>query len=62
VDRLGAGDAFFAVTAPCVALGTPLEVAGFIGNAAGAQAVATVGNRKPIEAVPLFRYIECLLK
>ncbi len=62
VDRLGAGEAFFAATAPCVARGAPMEVVGFIGNAAGAQAVATVGNRKPIERVPLFRHIECMLK
>lgn len=62
VDRMGAGDAFLALTALCVAQKAPMEVAGFIGNAVGAQAVATVGHRKPIERVPLFRHIESLLK
>jgi len=45
----------------CVAQKAPMEVVGFIGNAVGAQAVATVGHRRPIERVSLFRLIECLL-
>ncbi|MFH1287389.1 MAG: PfkB family carbohydrate kinase, partial [bacterium] len=32
VDRVGAGDAFLAITSPCVAKGVPIEVVGFIGN------------------------------
>ena len=62
VDRMGAGDAFLAITALCVAQGAPMEVVGFIGNAVGAMQVATVGHRKPIEKVSLFRYVETLLK
>lgn len=62
VDRMGAGDAFLSVTALCVAQGAPMEVVGFIGNAVGAQAVATVGHRRAIERVPLYRHIESLLK
>jgi len=44
VDRLGAGDAFFALTAPCAALGASRETIGRIGNAAGALAVRAMGN------------------
>jgi rfaE bifunctional protein nucleotidyltransferase chain/domain len=62
VDRVGAGDAFLAITAPCVALDAPMEVVAFIGNAVGAQAVASVGNRRAVERIPLFRQIESLLK
>lgn len=62
IDRMGAGDAFISLTALCVAQKSPMEVVGFIGNAVGAQAVATVGHRKPIERVPLFKQIESLLK
>lgn len=62
VDRMGAGDAFLSVTALCVAQGAPMEVVGFVGNAVGAQAVATVGHRRSIERVPLYRHIESLLK
>jgi cytidyltransferase-like protein len=62
VDRVGAGDAFLAVTAPVVAQNAPLEVVGLIGNVAGAGAVATVGHRTPLERVSLSRHIEHLLK
>lgn len=62
VDRVGAGDAFLSVTALCVAQNAPMEVAGFIGNVVGAQAVATVGNRRPIDRVALFKHIVTLLK
>ena len=59
---MGAGDAFLAVTAPCVAAGFPSELVGFIGNAVGALAVRIVGNRAPIESVPLIKFITAILK
>ena len=62
VDRIGAGDAFLSVTALCVAQKAPMEMVGFIGNCVGALAVATVGNRQPIERGALFSQIESLLK
>ncbi len=62
LDRMGAGDAYLSITALCVAQNAPLEVAGFIGNAVGAQAVATVGHRSFIERAPLYKHIESLLK
>lgn len=65
VDTTGAGDAFLALTAPCVAssaIGFPLDLAPFIGNAAGALAVGVLGNRSSIEAEPFFKFITALLK
>ena len=62
VDRIGAGDAYLSVTAPCAALGYPPEVVGFIGNAVGALAVRIVGNRTSVEPVPLFKFINALLQ
>ncbi len=62
VDRVGAGDAVFAVTSSCIAQQAPAEIVGFIGNAVGAQAVAMVGNKRAIERVPLMKHIESLLK
>ncbi|HEX8098331.1 MAG TPA: PfkB family carbohydrate kinase [Pyrinomonadaceae bacterium] len=62
VDRMGAGDSFLSLTAPCVAQGAPMDLVGFIGNAVGAQAVATVGHRRSIERAPLLKHIETLLK
>ena len=53
VDRIGAGDAFFSITAPCVALGASREQIGRIGNAAGAIAVRTMGNKAPVTRAEL---------
>ena len=62
VDRMGAGDAFFAITAPCVWAGFPPDLVGFIGNAVGALAVLIIGNRNPVEPVPLTKFITTILK
>lgn len=61
-DRVGAGDAFLSVAGPLVAAGAPLEVALFLGNAAGAQAVATVGHRQFLDRASLIKHAESLLK
>ena len=62
VDRVGAGDAMFAVTALCLAQQAPMEIAGVIGNAVGAEAVMMVGNRRAIDRATLSRHITSLLK
>jgi len=62
VDRIGAGDAFFSITSPCVFKGYPMDMVGFIGNAVGAIKVLIVGNRSSVEPVPLFKYLTTLLK
>lgn len=62
VDRMGSGDAVLSLTSLCVAQGAPMAVVGFLGNAIGAQAVATLGHRTSIERVPLFKFIESLMK
>ncbi len=62
VDRVGAGDAFISVSALVAAAGAPIEVAGFIGSAASAQAVATVGHRTSVSRPVLLRHIDTLLK
>jgi bifunctional ADP-heptose synthase (sugar kinase/adenylyltransferase) len=62
VDAVGAGDAFIALTSPCMKKGMPIELAGFIGNAIGALAVGTVGNRSSVEPMTLFNFINTLLK
>ncbi|MCK9614341.1 MAG: PfkB family carbohydrate kinase [Candidatus Omnitrophica bacterium] len=62
LDRIGAGDAFFSITAPCVYKNNPMETVGFIGNAVGAMKVLIVGNRSSVEPAPLSKYITTLLK
>ncbi len=48
VDTLGAGDAFCATASLAAAAGLPLNLATFMGQLAGAQAVKIVGNSEPI--------------
>jgi len=62
VDRVGAGDAVFGLTAPCAALGVPPQVLGFIANVVGAEACTIMGNRSFIEPTSLFRHITSLMK
>ncbi len=62
VDRVGAGDAFLAVTALAAAQNAPYEVLGFIGNVVGAEAVEIVGNDKAIDKLKVKKTIVSLLK
>jgi len=62
VDRIGAGDAYFSVTSPCVFKNYPMELVGFIGNAVGAMKVLIVGNRSAVDPIALFKYITTLIK
>jgi len=62
VDTVGAGDALFAVTAPLVAAGVPMALAGFIGNTAGALKVGIVGHRHSVEKAAVLKYLHTLLK
>jgi len=62
VDTMGAGDAFLSITSPLVALGIPIELAGFVGNVVGSLAVTIIGNKKPIDKVSLFKSITSVLK
>ena len=62
IDRIGAGDAYFSITSPCVYKKVPMEIVGFIGNAVGAIKVLIVGNRSSVEPIPLIKYITTLLR
>ena len=62
VDRMGAGDSVLALTALCIAQNASMELVGFVANAVGAEAVATMGHRNSIEKLRLYRHIESLLK
>ena len=62
VDKVGAGDAFFAYTAPCFAVGIPQDLISFIGNCVGALKVQIVGNKEQVRLPDVIRFIERLLK
>ena len=62
VDTVGAGDAFFAVSAPMAAAGGSMDQVAFIGNAAGAIKVGIVGHRGSVQRVPIMKFLTTLLK
>lgn len=62
LDRIGAGDAFLSLTAPLAANGTPMEIIGFIGNVAGAEACAIMGNKTAVNPSSMFRHITSLMQ
>lgn len=62
VDTVGAGDAFFVVTAPLAALGVPMPYIGFLGNAAGAMKVGVVGHRSSVDRASYIKFLTALLK
>ncbi len=62
VDRVGAGDAFLAITAMACVMGVSNEMIGFIGNVVGALAVGILGNQKSIDKLSVQKYIVSLMK
>lgn len=62
IDTIGAGDAYLAISAPCVQAGFPPDLVGFIGNCVGALAVRIVGNQHSVEQAALFDFIRTTLR
>jgi sugar/nucleoside kinase (ribokinase family) len=55
VDTIGAGDAFFSLAALAAARNLPVDLATFLGQLAGAQAVKIVGNATSISKPTLLK-------
>ena len=62
IDTMGAGDAFFVVSAPLAAVGAGVREIGFVGNVAGAIKVGIVGHRKSVERSALIKAVTGMLK
>jgi bifunctional ADP-heptose synthase (sugar kinase/adenylyltransferase) len=62
VDRVGAGDAVFALTALCAVRRVPCDLLSFLGNVVGAQAVTIVGNRASVDRQRLTCAVDGLLQ
>jgi rfaE bifunctional protein nucleotidyltransferase chain/domain len=62
VDTIGAGDAFFSLSAPLVGSGCDPFLAGFVGNAVGALKVRIVGHSHYITRAEVVKYLTSLLK
>ncbi len=58
IDTVGAGDAFLSITSPLAYLGSPPEIIGFVGNAAGAIACNYVGNKESLNKDKLYKFIK----
>jgi len=61
VDTVGSGDAFFSLSSICLCANLDLELAGFIGNTAGALATTYLGNESFIDKKVLLNFIGSLL-
>ncbi|MCB1107761.1 MAG: adenylyltransferase/cytidyltransferase family protein [Chlamydiia bacterium] len=62
IDRVGAGDSFFALAAMCAAKEYPISIAGFFGSIASALNVQVIGNKEPVKKVPFSKFLMRLLK
>lgn len=62
VDRIGSGDAFFAISALAACLGAPTEITALLGNVVGGLAVGVIGNKKAIDRQSTQKYVTSLLK
>ena len=62
IDRVGAGDSFFAIVAMCAAKGYPVMLSGFFGSIASALNMQMIGNKEKIGKIPFNRFLIRLLK
>ncbi len=60
-DTVGAGDAFYAVAGLFAAVGAPIEVSTFLGNAAGALGANIVGNKDSVEKVNVLKFVNTIM-
>ena len=61
VDRTGAGDALFSLTAPLAFLNCPPKMLGLLANCAGALAVKTLCNQQPLSQLQVRKFLRALL-
>lgn len=62
VDRVGAGDAVLSITSMLVAASAPWDVVAMVGNAAGAELVGQLGNRRSLSKSSFIKHLGTLLK
>jgi sugar/nucleoside kinase (ribokinase family) len=61
-NMIGAGDTFFAISAPFAKAAERMEDVGFLGNLAGAMKVGSLGNRKALDKISFLKFMTALLK
>ena len=62
IDKIGSGDAMLAIIALCLKSGINRELALLIASLAGAQSVATIGNKESINKTQILKSLDSILK
>lgn len=62
IDRVGAGDSYFALSSLCLAKKYSLQFAALIGSIAAALDVEIIGNKEPIKKSALLKFLIRVLK
>lgn len=62
VDRVGAGDSYFSVSALCAAKKYPMVLQGFLGSLASSLNVQIVGNKESIKKASFLKFLIRLMK
>lgn len=62
IDRVGAGDSYFALASLSAANRFPISLAGFFGSIASALDVQIIGNKEPVKKIPFAKFLTRLMK
>ncbi|MGD2169790.1 MAG: PfkB family carbohydrate kinase [Chlamydiota bacterium] len=62
IDRVGAGDSYFALSSLCAVKNYPLSITALVGSIAAALDVQIVGNKEPVKKASLMKFLIRLLK
>lgn len=62
IDRIGAGDSYFSLSALCFAKGYAPLISSFVGSVAAAMSIQVVGNQEHTKKAPLCKFITRLMK
>lgn len=62
IDRIGAGDTYFALSSLCAAKKYPPLLTAFLGSVAAAMGIQVVGNKSALDKIALCKYITRLVK
>lgn len=62
VDRIGAGDSYFAISSLCFTKRLPPMIAGFLGSLAAAMSIQVIGNQEATRKTQLSKFLIRLMK
>ena len=62
IDRVGAGDCFFAIAALAACKKLPVDLCGFLGSIASAINVQIICNKEPLSKIAYLKFLNRLMK